>query len=73
MGYNRKKNELGRATKRSYSDGTVKDMNKARKIAEIPPIVPKLRNCLRCEKEFESMNGGHRMCAQCSCKQEVVF
>ena len=72
-GNTRKKNELGRATKRSFSEGTVDDMNKARKAAEVPPIVVKMRSCLSCDKKFESLSPGNRMCSGCSQRKEVIF
>jgi len=70
-GNTRKKNELGRATKRSFSEGTVDDMNKARSAVDVPPIVVKIRNCLSCDKSFESLNPGHRMCEICARRREV--
>jgi len=38
------------------------NINVARKMNGLPPLEKKMRDCLRCEKRFESHGPSHRIC-----------
>lgn len=45
---------------------TLKQLNRLRAEVGLPNLEPKVRHCLKCDKEFHSQNVGIRMCESCS-------
>ena len=40
-------------------------LNEIRKVAGLPPVVPKERKCLKCNVRFSSTGAHHRLCDAC--------
>ena len=57
-----KETQQGERMKKVKKDKGLVEINKARKQVGLPPIVPKLRRCLSCDKEFLSYGANNRMC-----------
>jgi len=41
------------------------ELNKERLLIGLPPIIPKKRKCLKCDKEFLSESNAVRLCYWC--------
>lgn len=48
-----------------YGVNSLSEVNKARRLMGLPPVVIRERECLRCEKSFTSHGRDHRMCSMC--------
>lgn len=51
----------------------VEDLNKYRKLHGLPPIIPKKRQCLKCDYQFTSQGPNHRLCGVCGGQHESAF
>lgn len=66
-----------RFDKKRYKDrvnaALVSHYNKIRKRQGLPLLEIKIRQCLRCDKEFESVAHDNRMCYECREKRVTIF
>lgn len=74
MSFRRCRNvELMPTMSKGVNSNQFKIINKFREQQDLPPLIAKSRNCLKCGGLFVSDHAGVRMCSKHAYKQEVMY
>lgn len=58
--------QLNKTKLQGYTDNQIKRINEFRELQGLRPLTTKIRSCLKCSKEFESIDVGNRVCDSCN-------